>query len=379
MSKKIKEIVTEKDTSQFSKNTLNAILNGAPEGSHFNDFNTQPVPISTGSLKLDYFIKLKSSQIIRLGGPAEVGKSSSAILIANNYMKALPKSKTIYVNAEAKFGEEIQARMGMKFVRKPEDWEYGTVFILDSNCFDTICNTIHGLYKTMNDNGEHLCVIIDSVDMLMLNSDLKKDIGDSRKPAGINYLTKELFRRVAHYVQHFNGLMIMITQYAATFKLDTYAKDAPQLMEGNQTNALNHQVSYGLYYRPRLNYHYIKEDEKEKPDPIKNKILGVNAMVDIRKSATDETNITVEVPIKRGRIGNAIWTEKEIFDTLVLFDMITKSGSWLEISEYIVNSAKEDGIDLKPKHQGIEQFSQYFEENPSILEWMVKKIKSVHE
>jgi hypothetical protein len=37
--------------------------------------------------------------------------------------------------------------------------------------------------------------------------------------------------------------------------------------------------------------------------------------------------------------------------------------------------ATEDKIDLKVKHQGIGQFSDYFEQNPEITKWIVNKLK----
>jgi hypothetical protein len=292
----------------------------------------------------------------------------------------------------------------MKFVRTAAEWTYGTVFILDSNCFDTICDFLEALFKTMNQAGEHLCVIIDSVDMLTLKSYMDKKIGEGRKPAGVNYITKEMFRRLSHFIVHFNGLMIMITQYSATFKIDQYEKTPPNLMEGNQTHALNHQASYALYYQPRYDGSYIKEDDDEKPDPVKNKILGVNAKIKISKSTSDETGYTIEVPIKKGRIGNAVWTEKELFDALLLLGLCSKKGAWIDLAEPVLgwieeankpiieenkvisefNKSKKDTkdmkpliplLEIKPKHQGMGQFSDYFEENQKVLKIIVDKLK----
>jgi RecA/RadA recombinase len=405
MAKKIDSAV---NVEEISKSLLGAMLKseGIKE-THWNLFNSEvPVIVSSGSLKMDNYLKVKTGTVIRMGGPAEVGKTSQALLFAANYMKTVPQSKTIYVNAEAKFSDEMKERSGLTYVKDAKDWNYGTVFILETNCFDTICDIIEAQYKSAVETGDHICVIIDSVDMLRLKSSMDKGIAEGRKPAGVNYLTKEMFRRLTHYITALNGLLIMITQYSATFTMDQYTKEAPNLMDGNQTHALNHQSSYALYYQPRARSHYILESEDEKPDPIKNKILGVKVRVDIRKSSTDETGYMLEIPIKKGKVGNGVWVEKELFDALFLLGLVTRNKAWIEMSDIITNwvneynkpieeenaqiqkenkDRKKDDqkplkplLQYKPKHQGLAQFSQYFEDNPITLNWLVGKIKTLY-
>jgi RecA/RadA recombinase len=374
MAKKLETPETDND---MSKALLETHLKDTKD-THFNFVITKQVVIPSGSLKLDSYLKVKSGTVIRMGGPAEVGKTSQSMLFADNYMKTLPKSKTIYINAEFKFGEEIQKRTGLTFVTDPKLWDYGTVFILNSNCYDTICDILASQYRQIHEDGGHLCTIVDSVDMLRLKSSFGGSISDSKKPAGVNYLTKEMFRQLSGYINHYNGLLIMITQYAATFKIDKYEKDVPNLMEGNQTHALNHQASYALYYQPRRQSHYILENPEEKIDPVKNKILGVNAYIDIRKSSSDETGYKLEVPIRKGKIGSAIWVEKELFDSLFLYQLVTRKGAWINLSDTIVKWAEEAKVEIKSAHQGLEKFSEYFEQNPKILAWLVEKIRLWH-
>jgi len=366
-------------TSELSKNLLGSMLVGYKE-THYNGKGLAPTRISTGSLILDSYIKLMTGTTIRMGGPAEVGKTSEAMLIADNYMKTISKSKAIYINAEAKFGPEIQARTGMKFTEDPAQWDYGTVFIFQTNVFDTVCDTLEALLRQMYDNGEYLCIIIDSVDMLRLASTLKKSATDNKKPAGVNFLTKEMFRRISHEVHAYNALMIMITQYSAVFNLDPYTKEAPQLMEGNNTHALNHQAAYALYYRPRNRKDYILTlaDEKAPPDREKNPIRGVNVKIDLRKTSTDETGVLVEIPIKRGRVGNCVWTEKEAVDMALIFGLITKKGAgWFSFEETLVAQAKKEGVEIVPKIQGIDVLYDYFENNKPVCDWFLAKIKRV--
>lgn len=388
-----------------SKTLLEAQL-AATSDTHFNTFNTKPIVISSGSLKLDNYLKVKTGGVIRMGGPAEVGKTSQALLFAENFMKSLPKAKVMYINAEAKFPEEMQARTGLLYTRIPAEWDWGTVFIFDTNCFDTICDVLVGQYKQIHEAGGSLCVIIDSVDMLRLKSSFGAKVSDGKKPAGVNYLTKELFRHLCHPITAYNGMMIMITQYSATFTMSQYEKDAPNLMDGNQTHALNHQASYALYYRPRTKTCFIVDDEEAQADPVKNPIIGFKCKIDVRKSATDETGYMLEIPIKKGKVGNCIWVEKELFDSLFLLKLASKKGAWIEIDKIVGDWLEETNkpirernkeieeknkkldkdkqlpleplYELKMKHQGISQFSQYFEDNKRTCDWLVDKIRLLH-
>jgi RecA/RadA recombinase len=363
-------------SSDASKNMLTALLNGYKE-THYNFNKIDPTIITSGSLILDSVVTVKTGTTLRMGGPAEVGKTSQALLFAQNFMATMPKAKTIYVNAESKFPKELEGRTGMKFVFAGDQWEANTVFVLESNVFDTICDILANLLKVTKENGEHLCIIIDSVDMLTLVGNLEKKISDGKKPAGVNYLTKELFRRISPQIRAYNALLIMITQYAATFKLDQYEKDVPNLMDGNQTHALNHQASYALYYRPRYGGNYILENPKDKkPDPQTNKILGVYAKIDVRKSSSDNTGYMVEVPIVKGRVGNCVWTEKEVADMCVAYQLVSGS-QWLTFDGQIVKEAKDAGIEIKDKVNGINKLYEYLSEEKATCDWLKNKVYSI--
>src|SRR4051812_37234582 len=133
MAKKTEEGPT--GNPEVSKNILGSLLNGYKE-THYNFNKVSPVRIPSGSLIIDSIINVKTGTTLRMGGPAEVGKTSQSLLFADNFMKVMPKAKTVYVNAEAKFSEELQGRTGMKFVFDSEQWDYGTVFVLETNIFD---------------------------------------------------------------------------------------------------------------------------------------------------------------------------------------------------------------------------------------------------
>lgn len=378
MAKKIEETV---DKGQLSKTALSNFMKDKEIAkTHYNFVEVKHELVPSGSLILDMHLKLKSGTSVRMGGPAGTGKTSSSMGYANNYMQVFPKSKTIYFDAESKLNEDVQAKMGYRFVNNADDWDCGTILVFKSNCFDTICSTLKLAYQSCHEAGEQLCAIIDSVDMLMLKSNMDKELTEGRKPAGVNFLTKELFRQLSGMNMNYNGLMIFVTQYSATFTMDKYEKEAPNLMDGNQTHALNHQITYALYYQPRYKSHYILEKPKEKPDKVENKILGVYAKIDIRKSTTENTGYTIEVPIKFEENHARVWTEKEIFDVLVLMGLMKVSGAWIDLDPVVIGWGKEANLEIKPKHQGENQMSSYFglPENKPILDLLVSKIKLLY-
>jgi hypothetical protein len=201
---------------------------------------------------------------------------------------------------------------------------------------------------------------------------------ESVKVAGVPLLTKILFKRLALQVVHYDVLFIITSQYTSEIKLDPYAKTPPRQTDGSGGFAINHQSDVTLSYQPRFpSTDIILEKPNEKPDPIKNKKLGVYATVEVRKSPTDVTGHRVRIPIKSDRIGCAIWVEKELVDMIVAFGLVTKRGSWFQFSEEIIDLALKDGVNIKAQHQGMNALYKYVEDDVKAFEWLLQKIKDI--
>jgi len=376
-SKTVKEDGAE-DNSQSSNNLLASLL-ADNKDSHFNDVVPLNKLISTGSLNLDSYIKVRSGGVVRLVAKTpESGKTSEAFVLAENYMKEMPKSKTLYVKSEARLSKEMQDRTGMKFVTSAEDWVYGTVFVLCCNVFEVVSNFILQLSKQMYENGEHLTIIIDSLDGLILKKDLEtKGIDGNQMVAGVPKLTKLLFRHLALPIAHYDILLIITGQYSADIKLDPYSQSIPRLGETGGGSSVPHQCDYILQYLPRYQGDYILEKPDEKPDLIKNKILGIYVSVEVKKSATDVTGVKIRIPIRKGRVGSAIWVEKEVVDMAMQFNHLTRKGAWYSFDANFIELAKKDGIELKQQHQGLNGVFEYVEENKGVFSWMLSQYKKL--
>jgi hypothetical protein len=334
--------------------------------------------ISSGSLTLDQYVKARSGGVIRIvAKQAEAGKTSQSFVYAFEFMRTMPRSKTVYFMAEGRLSPEMKARSGHTFVYHPKDWVYGTILIVATNTFETVADFIANGSKEAFEKDERLCFILDSLDGLILKNDKDtKGISDG-KVAGVPKLTKLLFRHVALPITFYDILLIITGQYSADIKIDLYAPNVPRLGEASGGNSVPHQCDYILQYLPRYGGDFILENPDAKPDPIKNKIVGVWATVEIKKSATDVSGTKVKVPIKKGRVGSAIWVEKEVVDVALSFDKIKRSGAWFSFAEDVRAEAKEASVELKEKIQGLNALYDYVENDRAVFEWLYAKFRKL--
>lgn len=376
----IKKILSpKKDEPKLnSSDALRSIMNDKEmKGDIYNDIVAENKLISTGSLILDSVVKIRSGMVVRLvAKQAECGKTSASFVLAENYMKTMEKSKTLFIKAEGRLSNEMKKRVGLKFVDSPDEWDYGTVYVLSCNVFETVARAILNIVKTAHECGEHICIILDSLDGLILKADLEKGFEGNAKVAGVPLLTKLLFRHLALPIAHYDALLLVTGQYAAEIKLDPYAPNVPRQASSSGGSSIGHQSDYVLEFQPRYNGDLILENDKEKPDPIKNKILGINAKLIIRKSANDNTGIPVTYPVKKGVIGPANWIEKEVADLVVAFEMTQKSASWFTFSPDILEEAKQKEIEVPEKVQGMNGIYKLLEE-PKVYEFFAAKIKEM--
>lgn len=331
---------------------------------HFVYVQPKHTLISTGSLILDSLVKIRSGGVVRLTGRAELGKTSEGFVLMANYLATMPKAKGIYFKAEARLTPEIRKRSGLKWVDDPKDWVEGTVFVYPVNVFEVMAETLERLLPQMHELGEHLCVMIDSLDGLMLRADRAKplwsDDAANVKVAGVPKLTKELFRRLGLPVVHYDVLMLVTSQYSASISLEMYAPKEHRQVQSSGGSSVAHQADYVFEFLPRAQKDSILENPKEKPDWRTNKTLGINATVEIKKSGTDVSGSKVQYPVRKGRVGCAIWVEREIGDMLLNWELLTPKkdpktgkpggGAWVTLDPKLRGEIKAaTGVEM-PEH-----------------------------
>ena len=359
------------------KNLLGSLLKGYSDD-HFNFIQNERIPISTGSLLLDTYVNLKSGSVCRFCGPLESGKSSQCLLIMKNYLETVPNSRGLYVKGEGRLSEELMERSGLTFVFSEDEWNVNTVFVLESNIFEAVCDIIQSLLKNMHEKQEKLVFCIDSLDGMILKKDYEKSALDNVQPAGVPKMTKMFFRRLALPINKYDALALLTSQYSETFKIDMYAKDKPQPVQGVGGSSVSHQPDWIFEYGVRYTSHYILEDPDAKPDPIKNKNLGHFVNITLRKSTNEKTGTKIQIPIKYGQKNNSIWRSMEVADMILTWGLIKRTKNTFEFSPEIIKEAKEKNIELKESMVGEKKFYNYIEENEDVCNWFYNKFKHLN-
>lgn len=382
MAKASASKAAEETDGVSSKDLLGSFLN-QHKAEHYTFIQPKHLPISTGSLILDSLVTVRSGGTVRLVGVgAELGKSSESFVIADNYMKTMPKAKTLYIKAEARLTPEIIARSGLKFVLSSDEWVENTVFVFSCNIFEAVAELLESILPKMHEAGEHLCIVIDSLDGLILRNDKSKDVWGSKpesvKVAGVPLLTKLLFRRLGLAITHFDALLLVTGQYSADIKLDPYGPNVPRQASSAGGNSIAHQSDYVFQYLPRYQGDQILENPTEKPDYQKNRSLGVYATLEIKKSGTDVTGTKVRIPIKKGRVGNAIWVEREIVDMMLGWSLLEKAGSWLKLDPSLhAEILQSTGVTLPDKIQGLDNVYKVLEDQPAVVKFLFDKFSAL--
>jgi hypothetical protein len=221
-----------------------------------------------------------------------------------------------------------------------------------------------------NDEGKKYMFILDSVDGLMTKGDSLKSMTEATKVAGGAVISSMLMKRISLALSKRGHMAIFISQVRSDIKLDPYAanKDIRQTT-ATGGNALLHFANWILEFEPKFGKDLILEKPNERYDQVKNKIIGHNVKIIIKKSTNETTNSNVQYPIKYGRKdGSSVWREYEIIDQILSWEFAVAKGAWVTFSDQTIEELKKVNLDLKKQHQGIDNLRSYLEENKPIID-----------
>lgn len=357
-----------KEESANINESLTAMLNANKEYHLNSEEDCIPYRISSGSLKLDHVLDGGFGPgMHRFVGTTEGGKTSETFVVMSNFFKKFPTARGIYVKAEGRLTDDMKRRSGIKFVSKPVDWVDGTCFILESTIYEFVARVIST--TLLEDKTRKYCIIIDSIDGLIATGDMDKDYGEAMKVGGPAVLSKLMMKRLSPYINKFGHQLFIISQKSADIKLDPYAPADPRLISGTGGNAMLHYSNTILEFGHRTGGDHILKDDKEKPDPMTNHILGHLVTITIKKSENESSNYRVKYPIKRGKVGCAVWIEKEIFEMLIGWGLLNKKGAWFNFETELIEEMKKREIELTADTiQGETKVMKYLEDNPATVE-----------
>lgn len=375
MAKKKEDGVQEETLENSSSKTLASILKEHKD-EHYNFQENVTWKISSGSILIDSEIGGIGPSLIRLCGENNEGKTPQALEILRNFLATVPNSKGFWMIAEGRgLSKENKERCGLKFVYKPEEWEVGTVFVLESNVFELFIKNVKTLVLS-NESKEKYCFVVDSVDGLQLRDDKAKDITENNKVAGVPSLSKKMFQNLSLGMFKYGHLMIFISQVTAEIKLDTYSKSPNRGGNFSGGNTLLHSSDWIFEFQKTYNGDYILDNPSGKMNDNKSKAIGKWAKVLLVKSVVETARKKlITYPIKFGRKPSGIWLEREIADMLLSLELMKAGGAWLTLDESLVKEMQAHNLeDIQVKFQGMENFRKYLEEHPKIVEFLFPKV-----
>tara|TARA_R110001599_G_scaffold952_1_gene4683 strand:+ start:23 stop:1135 length:1113 start_codon:yes stop_codon:yes gene_type:complete len=349
----------------------------ANKDDHFNFEDTVEYKVSSGSLQLDYHLAGGFGPgLHRFTGVNEGGKTSESLQVMKNFLTTLDKSRGVYIKAEGRLGPEVKERSGVKFVFSPEEWVDGTCFVFESNVYEAAMTLIRQLI-TNNDDKIKYCFIIDSVDGLIKKDDLAKGFEESSKVAGGAVIASDFCKKTSTALGKRGHMAIFISQVRADIKIDPYSKAPVRQTTATGGNALLHFANNIMEFEPRFKGDLILKNPTVKTiDSKKNPIIGHQAKVTIKKSAHENTNMTISYPIKYGRSnGTSIWVEKEVVDLLYAWEFMQKKGAWIKPTEDFLDLLKENKFDFPEKIQGDNNLFKTIEENKDLCKFLIDYFK----
>lgn len=345
---------------------------------HYNFEEEVYYKISTGSLAMDIETNGIGPGLFSVGGIYESGKSSFTLACMKSFLETIPGARGLYIKAEGRLSHEMQERSGIKFVFKPDEWQDGTCFVLETNIYEMCLNTMRQL--VVNNDAKHkYFFFIDSMDGMTLRADQPKEIDEANKVAGAPALTKKFLQKMANAMAKRGHICAISAQVSSNIQLDPYSGGgmAARPLSGGGGFAKVHFSNFIFEFQPKFQGDYILEDPTAKPDRIKNKILGHWVKIQIKKSPNEKSNITVTYPVKYGRTGGkSVWVEYEIIDALLMFGLLSKKGSWLTLDESIRTELTEKSmIDVPTQLQGVDNWRKFLEERPEITDYLFARFR----
>jgi len=339
---------------------------------HYNFEEEITYKVSSGSLKFDYELNGGFGPgLHRFTGINEGGKTSEALEVMKNFLQ-MPESRGIYVKAEGRLPKEMRDRCGVPFAFSEDEWEDGKCFVFESNIYETVIELIQALINN-NKNKIKYCFILDSLDGLIMKEDLKKSFGDAHKVAGGALLGAKFMQKMSIALAKRGHMAIFISQVRADIKLDPYSKAPVRQTTATGGNALLHFANYILEFEPRFKKDLILQSPTQPIDKIKNKILGHNVKVTVKKSPNEKTNYVVEYPIRYGRAGGkSIWVEREVIDMLYGWEFIHRKGAWIAMDPELLNLVKEEKLEMPDKIQGEPKLNALLEEDVKLRKFLIK-------
>lgn len=336
---------------------------------HYNFEETISYTVSSGSLLLD----LETGGGLKPGchkfsSLPEGGKTSCALSYARNFQNDHKDGVVVYFKAEGRLDEAVIKRAGISTDKS--QW-----MLIESNIFEFVV----GLLRTLvfeNPNKTKYFFIIDSMDALLTSGDIEKKPGEANKVAGGALLSSDMLKRMSLAMSKRGHILIMIGQYRSTIKIDQYAKADPKQTVSTGGHAHGHYASWVFEFQQKNKADKIFASGKEGGEKDE-KPIGHFCKIIFRKSINEKTDTMVQYPIKYAQTnGQSIWREKEIIDLLTMWDLVTQSGAWINVSPSLIEELKKNNLTMPDKINGGNKLFAFLESNPDVVDYLYTKFRT---
>lgn len=305
----------------------------------------------------------------RFTGINSGGKSSAADDAMFNFLKTKNRRGVLF-KCEGRHSKEMQARSGVKFVFKPEEWLDGTCLVVESNIYEAVFGFTREMITNNPLETEYL-FIYDSVDGMIKRDDADKPLEIAGQVAGGALITSVFLKKVGIALAKRGHIAIFISQIREEIKINVYEKTTPRQGKASGGRSLEHQADIVLDFQPRTQEDLIRETPGDKAT----KIIGHYCKVQILKSNNEKNLTIIKYPIKYWRTGGkSVWIEQEIVDVLLKWNLLEKKGAWFKINENLIKEFSANKIeDVEIQHQGLDNFRKYIEGRPEIITYLFNK------
>lgn len=369
MSAKTKEPKVKEDSEQVKDNSKKQVDEFMKKfkTDHLNFEETVKWKASTGSLIFDAELGGGfSAGGIKVNGASFAGKTNCVVTCVSNALATVANAKGVWFKAEGRLDDEVIERATCKFVYNVEDWEVGTVLVLDTNIYEFVIDLINSLVKN-NPQKYRYIFVIDSVDALIRRDDESKPAEEGEKVAAGGLLLSLLFKKAGNVLNKLGHCLFAISQIRSKVEGKYTAKDQNKKVGGGGSNALTHGVNQVWNFKGRKTDNNIVEDGKT---------VGHYCEIELSKGVKERIDVMVKYPVRHGqKRGKSVWVEYEIADLLLQWELIEKKGSWLSLEPEFLAELKQNGFEIDDdwKIQGTAKLKAWLEENPAINQYLYKK------
>lgn len=295
--------------------------------------------VKTGRPSVDYVTDggVPRGRLVLVAGKPSSGKSSWTIQVSN-----IIAEKILYIDTEATLTTDYIEDLGCD----PAKFYH---------CIPESTEQLVNIIRKEIKNFENGCIVVDSINNSASEEQLQKNAEDRTMANRAIVLAAQL-PIIISLANQYNVTVFVLSQIRDNFKkANIYSPDT--VIPGG--NSLHHNSSMTIEMSPAE-----KKKDKDKDDlGLYERISGRMVKIHVSKNKVGQPLRTVEVEFTYGR---GFTIEADVASAAIRLGIVEKAGSWL----------KYNGESIC---QGADKLKEVLEDNPDLLQELIKKINQENE